>query len=271
MLKRRGSKKIAPGIRINYGRQGVTSMNIAGVRVGGARRSSGGRKPRPTKAQILAQHWRLRPGIFYISMTTDNDSINLIVKGEELTFQRMNRIADGLIDENTAAISRAFQSFVMKWDIMGDDGKPLPLTKSGIERLGIPMIFGMTVAIANALEIPAKSLDHALFNRATGKPIAVSVSTTAHGQPAPNRTDVPRMQQRDDQPSRLSEGPKKSKPVAFMLWILLGLFGGHRYYLGRTGSGILMTLTIGGLGLWWLIDLFRLSGMVDRRNSELHS
>jgi TM2 domain-containing membrane protein YozV len=43
--------------------------------------------------------------------------------------------------------------------------------------------------------------------------------------------------------------------AAVLLCWILGVFGAHRFYLGRTGSGVLMLLTIGGLGIWYLIDL----------------
>jgi hypothetical protein len=39
------------------------------------------------------------------------------------------------------------------------------------------------------------------------------------------------------------------------LAVLLGVFGAHRFYAGKIGTGLLMLLTLGGAGLWWLYDL----------------
>ena len=61
---------------------------------------------------------------------------------------------------------------------------------------------------------------------------------------------------------------RKSLGAAYAVWLVLGLLGGHRYYLGRTGTGLLQTLTLGGLGVWWLLDLLLLPGMVRRANGE---
>jgi TM2 domain-containing membrane protein YozV len=41
---------------------------------------------------------------------------------------------------------------------------------------------------------------------------------------------------------------------AFILCFVLGVFGAHRFYVGKTMSGILQLLTLGGLGLWTLSD-----------------
>ncbi|MEP7176527.1 MAG: TM2 domain-containing protein, partial [Gemmatimonadales bacterium] len=54
----------------------------------------------------------------------------------------------------------------------------------------------------------------------------------------------------------MTSGPSdKSRGVALALAFLLGIFGGHRFYAGKPGTGILMALTVGGAGLWYVYDL----------------
>ena len=43
--------------------------------------------------------------------------------------------------------------------------------------------------------------------------------------------------------------------VAFLLCFFVGVFGVHRFYAGKVGTGILQLLTLGGLGIWVLVDL----------------
>ena len=71
----------------------------------------------------------------------------------------------------------------------------------------------------------------------------------------------------------------KSAGVAYLLWFFLGGLGAHRFYLGATGTAVaqLLLLIIGLfttflligflllaiLGIWWLVDVFLISGMVS--------
>ncbi|WP_391558958.1 TM2 domain-containing protein [Robertmurraya sp.] len=64
---------------------------------------------------------------------------------------------------------------------------------------------------------------------------------------------------------------KKSTGTTWLLWFFLGGIGGHRYYLGKTGSAIAMTLTLGLLGVWTLIDLFLISGMIKKANEQIEA
>ncbi len=46
----------------------------------------------------------------------------------------------------------------------------------------------------------------------------------------------------------------KSRLVAQLLAGFLGVFGAHRFYVGKVQTGILQACTLGGLGLWYLYD-----------------
>jgi hypothetical protein len=48
---------------------------------------------------------------------------------------------------------------------------------------------------------------------------------------------------------------EKSRGVALALCFPLGVFGAHRFYVGKIGTGLLQLCTLGGLGLWYLYDL----------------
>tara|TARA_B100000686_G_C16501833_1_gene817461 strand:+ start:55 stop:399 length:345 start_codon:yes stop_codon:yes gene_type:complete len=54
------------------------------------------------------------------------------------------------------------------------------------------------------------------------------------------------------------KSPKGFVP-ALILCILLGGLGVHRFYVGKVGTGIVMILTFGGLGIWTLIDLIMIA------------
>ena len=41
----------------------------------------------------------------------------------------------------------------------------------------------------------------------------------------------------------------------FLLTFFVGVLGVHRFYVGKIGTGFLMLLTLGGLGVWFLVYL----------------
>lgn len=61
---------------------------------------------------------------------------------------------------------------------------------------------------------------------------------------------------------------KKSALITYLLCLFIGTLGAHRYYVGKTGSAIAMTLitvlTLGFgaivTGIWALVDLFLING-----------
>lgn len=55
------------------------------------------------------------------------------------------------------------------------------------------------------------------------------------------------------------EKSEKGFVPTLLLCLLLGGLGIHRFYVGKVGTGILMLLTLGGLGIWALIDLIMIA------------
>lgn len=66
----------------------------------------------------------------------------------------------------------------------------------------------------------------------------------------------------------------KNMVVAYVLWLFLGLLGGHRYYMRRPVTAtvqLILSLTVIGLmitSLWWIADAFLLQGYVHDKNRE---
>ena len=77
----------------------------------------------------------------------------------------------------------------------------------------------------------------------------------------------------------------KNIVVAYLLWFFLGALGGHRFYLGKNGSGLTQALLtilgyatlffiVGGvlllaLGIWLIMDLFMISQEIERSKEAI--
>ncbi len=64
-------------------------------------------------------------------------------------------------------------------------------------------------------------------------------------------------------------GTGKSQLVALLLALFVGVLGIHRFYLGYTGIGIIQLITLGGFGIWSLIDLILIiTGDLGPKNGD---
>lgn len=60
----------------------------------------------------------------------------------------------------------------------------------------------------------------------------------------------------------------KSPTTALILSVLLGYLGVDRFYIGDIGLGVAKLLTMGGFGVWTVIDWFFISNATRRNNYE---
>jgi TM2 domain-containing membrane protein YozV len=90
-------------------------------------------------------------------------------------------------------------------------------------------------------EIP----DQASFCPACGKPVAASAGSAAASSAAARMTP--------GYSAEKSVSPR-SRLACLLLCLFLGTIGVHRFYVGKTGTGVAMIFTLGGLGIWTLID-----------------
>ncbi len=62
---------------------------------------------------------------------------------------------------------------------------------------------------------------------------------------------------------------EKSVLIAYLLWLILGILGAHKFYLNRPILGIAYFFTGGLLLIGWIYDLFTLPRQVDEFNERI--
>ncbi len=62
----------------------------------------------------------------------------------------------------------------------------------------------------------------------------------------------------------------KKRKTTLLLCLFLGIFGAHRFYVDKNTTGLICLLTLGGLGVWSLVDcVFIACGEFDDRNGQM--
>jgi TM2 domain-containing membrane protein YozV len=80
---------------------------------------------------------------------------------------------------------------------------------------------------------------------------------------------------KDTRALMLYDANRKSALIAYLLWFFVGLFGGHNFYLKRTGAAVtqlVLTISVVGLAVtffWVLVDAFFIPGWVRNFNNQL--
>lgn len=102
----------------------------------------------------------------------------------------------------------------------------------------------------------AKSADEA---ESSASEVKSPVSEPVTAAPAPAASvaydQVPRFPNGKPSVDEMGEPiATQSRLAAAILCWFLGIFGIHRFYVGKVGTGVLMIFTLGGLGIWALID-----------------
>ncbi len=60
----------------------------------------------------------------------------------------------------------------------------------------------------------------------------------------------------------------KDPTISIIISVFLGSWGIDRFIIGDTGLGIGKLLTCGGLGIWYIVDLFLIMGATKEKNFE---
>jgi TM2 domain-containing membrane protein YozV len=171
---------------------------------------------------------------------------------------------------SNVSVSKRYHSggFNISWG--GGDDAAKTVAKSTTKK---PVIKKVGKAAVNSEEVAVNSQETVTFNGVYAQ--AASKVTNENGIPSTttetgvmaekslktSKTDVTKAvvaAKPAVKAAKSSSGPGKSQIIALVLALLVGVIGIHRFYLGYPMEGVLQIITLGGCGIWTLIDIVRI-------------
>lgn len=141
-----------------------------------------------------------------------------------------------------------------------------PLSKTTEE--SVQLLNAETASHDHVVDVQQDKSNYLPSDHAMNAPVSTENSNTDAAK-ANDHASETKHTQPDLSKKTLADGGGKSQVVALILVLLVGVLGIHRFYLGYTGIGILMLLTVGCCGILALIDLIRIiTGDLKPRNSD---
>lgn len=63
-----------------------------------------------------------------------------------------------------------------------------------------------------------------------------------------------------------SSGREVNWVLCLVMSVFVGWAGVDRYLMGKVGTGLLKLFTLGGLGIWWLVDIILIATKHEYKN-----
>jgi TM2 domain-containing membrane protein YozV len=76
-----------------------------------------------------------------------------------------------------------------------------------------------------------------------------------YGGKAIKKTEAQIKAEKEHKEHQKKEPSDKDFITTLLICVFLGGLGVHRCFVDKMGTGILMLVTLGGLGIWWIIDI----------------
>ena len=167
---------------------------------------------------------------------------DIIVEGDRIYGDGVNIAArlEGLADPGGICISRTAYDQIedklpLAYEYLGEKSvKNIPKPIRAYRVLIEPEVFGKKLSWKRTSEYLRKVVDR----------------HEIHIQSGGGRKDI-------SENNYLGKSTKK-RLIASILCLCFGVFGAHRFYAGKSKSAKVQLFTVGGLGIWFLIDLARI-------------